>query len=176
MDKALCILYPPLFVLLFGMLSLTSLFLAACYQLMQSVLKVLRWHKMWDRGRWASMFMKSHVHAAPLAGCRTALVVRSLVLAGPFFSPCQHKWAQKSLLSPCRGKWFSVRWNVHWSETIESLLMSGCGQGHGPTEISRKLWLKFAVLAQTEMEIPTKEGIHSPKKTCSKQHTIWLKS
>ena len=48
--------------------------------------------------------------------------------------------------------------------TIESMQMSGCGEGHEPKEIvSKKLWLKFPV-APAEVEIWTKKGDHSLKK------------
>ena len=45
--------------------------------------------------------------------------------------------------------------SILWSEalTIQHLLMSGCGQGHEPTEnVSIKLWLKFPVLAPSRCE------------------------
>ena len=42
--------------------------------------------------------------------------------------------------------------------TIESLVMSGCGQGHEPTENgSKKLCLKFPVLAPSRSRNRTKE-------------------
>ena len=55
--------------------------------------------------------------------------------------------------------------------TIESVLMSGCGEGHKPSEIgSKKIWPKFLVLAPSRSgDIRLKEGtcIHSLNKTSS---------
>ena len=54
--------------------------------------------------------------------------------------------------------------------TIESLLMSGCGEGYEPSEnSSKKLWLNFLELASSRSG---NTGIYSLKKTSSEWPTV----
>ena len=104
------------------------------------------------RGRWeVSAQGAVHMEAA-LAGYKNSLDWHWV----DYFSPCQHKRAQEPLPSPCRGTISGLVGNIQSGEvlggwralTIESLLMSGCGQGHEPkATVSKKLQLKFPVLA-----------------------------
>ena len=96
------------------------------------------------------------------------------------FSPCQHKWVQKPLLSPCRGtisrsvgSFQSSGGFAGWRTlTIESSLMSGCSYGHEPTEnVTMKYWLKFPVLAPRRSGNTDQRRYPQPKKTSSKQPT-----
>ena len=105
---------------------------AACYQLVQSVLKIgFVLAKRWDGGSgWVSARGAMHM-AAALVGCRTALVGTDWTISR-FVSTNGHRnhsfpVVGAPFLVHCRQ--FSVRWNVYWLEspTIESLLISGCG-------------------------------------------------
>ena len=82
-------------------------------------------------------------------------------LAGPFLTLLEHIGVKIPLQGTISGncKQFSVNKSIRWSESPDSL-MSGCCQGHEPTQnVSKKFWLKFPVLAEIHF--------YSLNKTCS---------
>ena len=100
--------------------------------------------------------------AAALAGYRTALVGTDWTISHLVSTNGVH-----ALYTFCRGtisesvsSFQSGGAFAGWRAlTIESMQMSGCGEGHEPNEIvSKKLWLKFPV-APAEVEIWTKKKV-----------------